>query len=189
MHPMIETQRLLLRPMLSEDIDPLLGVFGDPLVMAAFAVEPFDREQMEAWVRRNLDHQERYGYGLFSVILKASDELIGDCGLEMMEPDDLDGFAAARAVPVAAAELGYDLRSDHWNRGLATEAAVAVRDHAFGTLALPRLVSLIRQGNLASRRVAEKVGMRHARDLDRSGTPYWLFAIDAPDQRSGTNLE
>lgn len=139
-------------------------------------------------MRRNLAHQDEHGYGLFSVILKGTGELIGDCGLELMEIDDLPDASAA---PVAAArgaarhaarhaaELGYDVRSDHWNRGFATEAARAVRDHAFGTLSLPRLISLIRQGNLASRRVAEKVGMRHARDLDRSGTRYWLFAIDA----------
>lgn len=158
--------------------------------MAAFDAEPFDRAHMEAWVQRNLRHQALHGYGLFSVILKASGELVGDCGLEMMELDGLD--AASNAAPVATAgtavrtavELGYDFRSDVWNRGLATEAAAAVRDYAFGPLGLPSLISLVRQGNLASRRVAEKIGMRHARDLDRSGIPYWLFSIDAPDQRS-----
>lgn len=124
---MIETERLLMRPMLPEDVDPLLRVFSDPRVMASFGADPFDRGQMEGWVRRNLDHQDRHGYGLFSVILKERGELIGDCGLEEME---LDGLTE----PVAAAELGYDLRSDYWNQGLATEAAAAVRDYAFGTL-------------------------------------------------------
>lgn len=182
---MIETQRLLLRPMRREDVDSLLRIFGDPIVMAAFDAEPFDRRQLEGWVRRNLDHQERHGYGLFSVILKDRRELIGDCGLEMMELDDVGAAADAAAdAATVAAELGYDFRSDVWNRGLATEAAAAVRDYAFATLGLPRLISLIRQGNHASRRVAEKIGMRHARDLDRSGIPYWLFTLDAPDQRS-----
>lgn len=171
---MIETDRLILRQMQGEDADPLLLVFGDPVVMASFGAEPFDRDQMRGWVQRNLDHQDRHGYGLFTVILKESGSVIGDCGLELMALDD--GPAA-----VAAAELGYDLRSDHWNRGLATEAAMAVRDHAFGTLRLPRLASLIRQGNVPSRRVAEKIGMRHERDILRSGHPYWLFSIDAPD--------
>lgn len=78
-------------------------------------------------------------------------------------------------------KLGYDLRSDYWNQGLATEAATAVRDYAFETLRLPRLVSLIRQGNIASRRVAEKIGMRHLEDSDRSGHPYWLFGQDRPE--------
>lgn len=146
---MIETERLLLHPMLPEDVDPLLNIFADPRVMASFGLEPFDRSQMDAWVQRNLDHQDQHGYGLFAVILKRTDELIGDCGLDEMELDGPSG-----------AELGYDLQSRYWNQGLATEAATAVRDYAFGTLALPRLMSLIRQGNIASRRVAEKIGMQ-----------------------------
>lgn len=121
---MIATERLFLRPILPEDVDPLLRVFGDPVVMAAFDSAPFDRDQVRRWVQRNLDHQDQHGYGLFTVILKESGAIIGDCGLEHMELDD--GPATG-----AAAELGYDLRSDHWNRGLATEAATAVRDHAF----------------------------------------------------------
>jgi RimJ/RimL family protein N-acetyltransferase len=161
----IETARLLLRPMRAEDVDDLLAVFADPKVMAAFGVEPFDRHQMERWVGRNLEHQERYGYGLYSIIDKADHRLIGDCGLEHLDDDGTE------------AELGYDLRSDSWNQGVATEAATAVRDHAFRVLGLPRLISLIRQGNAASRRVAEKVGMRHAEDITRHGTSYWLYAI------------
>lgn len=166
---MIETQRLILRPMRAEDTDPLLRVFGDPLVMASFGAEPFDRSQMREWVQRNLDHQVEHRYGLFTVILRQSGDVIGDCGLERME---IDG--------VPAAELGYDLQRDVWNRGLATEAAAAVRDYGFRTLHLPRLVSLIRQGNIASRRVAEKIGMHHLEAIDRSGIPYWLFGQDRP---------
>ncbi len=164
---MIETDRLLLRPMRLDDVDPLLAVFGDPAVMAAFGVPPFDRAAMEQWVQRNLDHQTAHGYGLFAVILKANGLLIGDCGLELLEAEE-----------VPTAELGYDLRRDHWGQGLATEAAAAVRDYAFGQLTLPRLVSLIRQGNTASRRVAEKIGMRHEADIVRWGQPYWRFAIE-----------
>ena len=167
---MIETPRLLLRPMRAEDTDDLLRIFADPRVMAAFGVAPFDRAQMERWVQRNLDHQVEHGYGLFSVILKESGLLVGDCGLEIME-----------VAGTPAAELGYDFRSDHWNRGLATEAATAVRDYAFSTLALPRLVSLIRQGNHASRRVAEKVGLRLTETIQRGDHPYWLYTLTRED--------
>jgi RimJ/RimL family protein N-acetyltransferase len=75
-------------------------------------------------------------------------------------------------------ELGYDLRSDQWGRGLATEAATAVRDFAFDVLGLPRLVSLIRVSNDASRRVAEKVGMTLAEELERRGVRYRVYAIE-----------
>jgi RimJ/RimL family protein N-acetyltransferase len=148
------------------DIDALLHIFADPIVMAAFDAAPFDRQQMEQWLQRNLDHQERYGYGLFAVILKANGLLVGDCGLEIMEVNG-----------TVEAELGYDFRSDYWGQGLATEAASAVRDYAFQVLHLPRLVSLIRQRNLASQRVAEKVGLRCTRAITRFGHPYWVYAL------------
>jgi RimJ/RimL family protein N-acetyltransferase len=163
----IETARLLLRPMGLEDVDDLLHIFGDPKVMASFGETPFDRQRMERWVRPNLEHQARYGYGLFSVMHKADDVLIGDCGLEQMEVE---------GKPVA--ELGYDFRSDYWGHGYATEAATAVRDYAFDVLHLPLLVSLIRVGNKASIRVAEKVGMQFISELTRFGNQYWEYAIE-----------
>ena len=171
---MIETARLLLRPVRAEDAEDLLAIFADPKAMASFGGILFDRPRMDRWVARNLEHQERYGYGLFSVIHKADRLLIGDCGLEHQE------IAGRREV-----ELGYDLRSDYWNRGLATEAAAAVRDHAFGVLGLPRLVSLIRHGNGASRRVAEKIGMRHEADLVQHEVAYWLYALSAKEAPAG----
>jgi [ribosomal protein S5]-alanine N-acetyltransferase len=76
-----------------------------------------------------------------------------------------------------AAELGYDFRSEFWNQGYATEAACAVRDYAFDVLHLPQLISLIRVGNLASRRVAEKVGMTLAEELTRYEVQYWKFLL------------
>ena len=74
--PVLETTRLILRPMLAADIDDLLVIFTDPKVMALFDSPPFSREQMSGWLQRNLDHQEEYGYGLYSVILKSNDLLI-----------------------------------------------------------------------------------------------------------------
>jgi RimJ/RimL family protein N-acetyltransferase len=132
--------------------------------MAAFNHPPFTPEQMQRWLQRNLDHQNEFGYGLFSVFLKETGELSGDCGLEQM--DEMN-----------AAELGYDFRSDFWNQGYATEAACAVRDYAFDGLHLPHLISLIRVGNLASKRVAEKVGMTLVEEFTRYGSQYWKFAL------------
>ena len=153
--------------MQATDLHSLLKIFGDPKVMASFNAPPFDHVQMQCWLQRNLDHQDRHGYGLFAVILKSSGELIGDCGLEHMV---LDGTQEV--------ELGYDFRSDYWHQGLATEAATAVRDYAFGKLHLPCLISLIRVGNSSSRRVSEKIGMRLVAEITRSDLPYWLYAIE-----------
>ena len=168
--PNIETKRLLLRTMRADDVDDLFAIFTDPRVMALFGGSLFDRIQMERWLQRNLEHQQQYGYGLFAVIFSATGCFIGDCGLENME---IEG--------VVETELGYDLHSDHWQRGLATEAAMAVRDYAFGDLKLCRLVSLIRHGNRASRRVAEKIGMRVTAELTRGAVAYRLYSISAAE--------
>jgi len=162
----IETPRLCLRLMELSDLDYLLKIFGDSKVMASFNSEPFNRDQMEHWVQRNLEHQNVHGYGLFSVILRSEGILIGDCGLEHME---LEGEPET--------ELGYDFRSEYWNRGFATEAASAVRDYAFDKLNLPRLISLIRVGNAASKRVSEKIGMQFIDDFTTNGIHYWRYAI------------
>jgi len=164
----LDTARLSLRLMQPTDLEDLLLIFSDPKVMAAFQEPPFDKERMIRWLDSNLDHQDQYGYGLFSVILKSEEILIGDCGLENMA---VDGEQVT--------ELGYDFRSDYWNQGYATEAAGAVRDFAFNTLKLPGLISLIRVGNEASRRVSEKIGMRLAAKIERYGRSYWKYAIAA----------
>ncbi len=163
----LETDRLYLRLMKPTDLEDLLGIFGDPKVMASFNTAPFDRDQMESWISSNLAHQDKFGYGLFSVLLKSTNKLIGDCGLENME---VGGELAT--------ELGYDFRSDHWNQGFATEAASAVRDFAFQELSLPSLISLIRIGNHASRRVSEKVGMHLSDEVVLNGISYWKFSVD-----------
>jgi RimJ/RimL family protein N-acetyltransferase len=167
----LETERLLLRPMTIDDVDALLPMFTDPVVMASFGGVLFDRDQMERWVRRNLAHQEVHGYGLFTVVLRESGAVVGDCGLEHME-----------VLGAPEVEVGYDLRSGYWGRGLATEAAIAVRDFAFGELGLERLISLIRAGNAASVRVAEKVGMSAERTFERGGVEYRMYSISRADR-------
>ena len=163
---MLETKDLILREMTESDTDDLLVMFSDPRVMQSFDNVIFDRAMMEKWVKRNLDHIEKHGYGLFSIIHKTDNVLIGDCGLEYME---IDG------EPVN--EIGYDIRSDYWNRGYATQAAAAVRDFAFDQLGLTRVISLIRPENIASMRVAEKIGMTREKQIDRGGHPYWIYGL------------
>ena len=163
----INTERLILRTMEITDTDAMLFIFTDPLVVGSFGIPPFERHQMESWVQRNLNHQNEYGYGIFSVILKSNGLLIGDCGLEQM---DIEGEKEA--------ELGYDFHSDYWHQGLATEAAEAVRDYAFNVLSLPRLISLIRIGNDAAKRVAERLGMTIISEFTRFGYRYWKYGIE-----------
>jgi len=168
---LIETDRLTLRLMNEEDIENMLRIFTDRNVMKSFGLESdliSSREQMKKWVDRNLDHQKKYGYGLFSVILKSTQELIGDCGLEHTE------FEEKPCV-----EIGYDFLSKYWNQGYATEAAKAVKDYAVGRRNIDpkHLCSFIRKTNKASQRVSEKIGMRKIREYAVHDVDYCLYAF------------
>ena len=153
--------------MKQSDIEDFVQMFGDPKVMASFEVASFKRMELEQWVQRNLTHQDQFGYGLFSVILKTNGLLIGNCGLQRMK--------IGREEIV---ELGYEFRSDYWNEGYATEAAGAVRDFAFHQLHLQRLTSLVRVGNLGAMRVSEKIGMIRAADVTQNNRHYWQYTIE-----------
>jgi RimJ/RimL family protein N-acetyltransferase len=99
--------------------------------------------------------------------MRSNDTLIGYCGFFHQQVDETNEI-----------EIGYRLHPDYWNQGLATEAATAVRDHAFGDLKLPRVISLIHPDNVASRRVAQKIGMRFERSTVFKGFPTQIFALN-----------
>lgn len=141
------TERLQLRPLTIDDLDGLHAVLGDPELMQYYPA-PLTREQTLGWIERNLVRYDVDGFGLWGVESVARGELIGDCGLTLQEVDGFDHV-----------EVGWHVRRDMCNQGLATEAAKACRDFAFEELGLIRLISLVRPENVASCRVAEKIGM------------------------------
>ncbi|MEO1149041.1 MAG: GNAT family N-acetyltransferase [Cyanobacteria bacterium J06638_22] len=162
----METERLLLREMGLQDIDALLMTFSDAEAMR-FYPKPFDREMMQAWVEWNMQGYAERGFGLWTIVLKESGEVIGDCGLV---PQQIEG--------VEEVEIGYHVRRDLWGQGLATEAAQACREYGFHQLGRDRLISLIHPANMASRRVAEKNGMTLVKEFVWRDKPTCLYAIE-----------
>lgn len=162
----LETQRLTLREMTLHDVDDLLAVLCDPEVMQ-FYPQAFDRQMTQTWIERNVQRYAQHGFGLWAVILKESGNLIGDCGLVVQE---IDG--------VEEVEIGYHIRRDLWGRGLATEAAQACRDYGFSQLGFDKLISLINPPNIASRRVAEKNGMRLIKEVEWRDQPTCVYAVE-----------
>ena len=166
------TRRLTLRHFHASDGEAMDRLFGDPEVMR------YGRGmQSPQWVRRWLaDWTEQYypawGFGMWAVVDNGSGEVIGYCGLTRYP----ERCAAGET------EIGYRLARPHWGRGFATEAARAARDHAFGPLALPRLIAMIDPAKVASIRVAEKLGMRYERDVTFEGFthPDRVYALARP---------
>jgi [ribosomal protein S5]-alanine N-acetyltransferase len=167
----LQTERLILRHFSSADDEALYkAIFNDPEVMR-FSDGIQSLEWTHAWIQHcQQDYYEAKGYGPFAVIERSARRLIGYCGLFY--------FSEVNGQPEI--ELGYRLARSAWGRGYATEAAIAVRDYAFTTLGIKRLVSIIDPSNIASIRVAEKLGMRFEAEVMFEGYshPDHVYAIN-----------
>ena len=163
----LETERLVLRHLMLGDLDQLAALYRDPEVRRYFPEGTLTYEETREELEWCIEvYDGRYGYGLWATVLKGRDEFIGRCGLlpwratETPEGDLM--LEGADEHPVDGAtyeiELAYLLGREHWRQGLATEAARAIVDHALRTLRPPRLICLFDPLNVASRRVAERVG-------------------------------
>lgn len=142
----IETERLLLRPLTREDEPALAAVLGDAETMRWYP-RALTREEAREWIERQMGRYPA-GCGLLGMVEKQSGRLIGDCGPVWQE---IEGTAEL--------EIGYHVNRERWNLGFATEAARAVMDYGFRRFDVERVVSMIRPENGASRRVAEKNGL------------------------------
>lgn len=169
---MIETSRLLLRPLTPDDTDALFEIWGDAETMT-FYPAPYRREDVEALIAKQLQRYASDGIGLWAMELKETGTVIGDAGLLIQTVE-------GRNEP----EIAYHLRRDRWGNGFATEAALACRDFAFSELRKSRLISLIRPENVPSRRVAERIGMTVERETVHAGLRHFVYAIERPMVRA-----
>jgi ribosomal-protein-alanine N-acetyltransferase len=158
----LETERLRLYTL--DDLDALFGILGDPETMTYYP-EPYNREGTLRWIEDNMRRYVVDGFGLWAMDMKETGDFVGDCGPAVREVD------GEREV-----EIGWHVDRTLWNRGLATEAGTACRDHCFGALGLERVISLVRPENIPSRRVAEKIGMLVERDVDWHGYRHLVYA-------------
>lgn len=169
MTSVLSTERLILRYFHVLDAEAMLRVFGDPEVMR-YGDGVQTKEWVQAWLHTCLQRYYReWGFGPYAVIEKQRGDVIGYCGLFYFL--DIDGRAEV--------EIGYRLARSGWGQGYATEAARGVRDLAFQTLGMRRLIALIDPSNLASIRVAEKIGMAYEKEimLDGYTHPDHIYAI------------
>ena len=154
MKKILETERLFLREMTMSDLDALFAVLGDKEIMQHYPYS-FDEERVRSWIERNMNRYKEDGFGLWAVCLKDTGEMIGDCGLTLQ---NIDG----QMLP----EIGYHIRKDQQRKGYAKEAAMAVRDWAFGNTEYPALYSYCKYTNVGSFKTAESIGMHFEKEYE-----------------------
>jgi RimJ/RimL family protein N-acetyltransferase len=152
---MIETQRLILRRWRQEDLAPFADMNADPKVME-FYPACLTREESRSFIERTEQKFETNGFGFWALELKDG-RFIGFVGL------NIPSFEAAFTPCV---EIGWRLGKDFWGNGYATEGAKAVLTYAFHEAVLSEILSWTYRGNVRSRKVMERIGMKHNQKED-----------------------
>jgi ribosomal-protein-alanine N-acetyltransferase len=143
----LETERLYLREMKQSDYAALCKMLQDEDVMYAYE-HAFEDAEAQEWIGRQIKRYNDYGFGLWAVILKETDEMIGQCGLTMQDCNNKQVL-----------EVGYLFQKAFWHNGYASEAAIACKKYAFENLNADEVFSIIRDTNIASQNVAKRNGM------------------------------
>ena len=166
----LETERLLLRHLVMDDLNALYRLYSDPEVRQYFPEGVLNYEETKEELEWFLNGHPKYPeLGLWATIHKPSGKFIGRCGLL---PWTIEGQNEV--------EIAYLLDKEFWGQGLASEGALAIRDYAFKKLGLPRLVCLIDPKNIASQKVAEKIGMtleKQVDGIDGDNYPTLIYSI------------
>lgn len=146
----LETTRLILREFTLDDLEAFAYLMSDPEVMRFSLKGPLKgKEQAREYLQKLiLDHYAKHGYGVYALIYKEDNCLIGYAGLISQNIDR-----------VMQTELGYRLLPKYWGKGLATEACLAICQYAFNQIDIDHLISIIDPKNIRSVEVAKRIGM------------------------------
>lgn len=169
----IETERLLLEPWHQRHLEAFVELGSDAQAMryigSGASWTPEQSEERYAW---HLDHWRRHGFGWRSAIDKPTGALLGFVGINRVRPEAIE-------VDPREVEIGWRFTARVTGRGLATEAAVALRDEGFGRVALKRLIARCQPRNVPSARVIKKIGMSPEQQAHgRHGEHVRIYSLD-----------
>lgn len=179
----ISTERLYFRKLSISDIADWKEFFNDKemLRFIGFNKNVDNFSHSKKWIEKQLWRYEHDQFGHHALIDKKTNNLVGQCGLLTQNVNGKDEI-----------EIGYHILPSYCNCGYATEAAMKVRDYAFKKLDIASLISIIHKDNIASSKVAEKIGMKQSeevKDFPSDLLSYGSFVIYRIDKKIWENIK
>lgn len=158
----LETERLLLREITTDDAQFLLQLLNEPSFIENIGDRNVRTVEDACRYAQNgpISSYQQHGFGLYLVLLKETGEAIGICGL--VKRDSLPH-----------ADIGYAFLPEFWRKGYALEATAAMKEYAFSRLGHEKLLAIVNPENKSSIRVLEKLGLGFTRMV--------RMADDAPE--------
>lgn len=164
----LNTKNLIIRTLTKDDLYALAHLLADEDVMRFSLTGPLKNEdEAKEYLQRILDHHSKFGFGLYAIVHKELERLIGIVGL----------FSQS-VLGEPKIELAYRLNPEFWGKGLGSEATLAVANHAFNQLNIEELISIIDPRNTRSLSFAKRVGMEFWKDTIFSEIPVRIFILN-----------
>lgn len=165
---MLETKRLIIRKIILSDVEQLYELLSNSEVMRFSVSGPMSFERTEQFVQDTIKSYNKYQLAMWVVELKENAAVIGISGFFVLNAQSEDELEY---------EIGFRFLPKYQGRGFATESAEAIKQYAFDNIKVKRFVAFIVPENLASIRVAEKIGMHYVRDELYKGIPARVYEM------------
>lgn len=167
------TERLILRELIPSDEKGMFTLDADPEVHKYLGNQPVtSMEEIRAAIRFIRQQYVDNGIGRWAVIEKATNQFVGWAGLKLITTPINNR--------VGYYDLGYRFIKQYWGKGYASEAAKAIVDYGFNRMGLKEIYGMVETGNIASRKVLEKAGLKYLETFEDEGLPHDFFVIHRP---------
>ena len=161
---MLETERLVLRPLVADEVDSLHRISNEPTVrLYLWDDKPISEATIKSLIVQSDRMFSKEKIGLFGIRTRGREDLLGFCGF-------------VRLGGMEESELWYELTHKAWGKGIATEAAWACVRYAFEEVGMKRVIAGVDASNTASLRVTEKLGMKYLGNINASAPEVPYFA-------------
>ncbi len=163
----IETKRLTIFAPKLEDLEEQIRLQSNPEVMMYIGNGVRNREEVKQGLQKAIHHYERFKFSLGSVYEKDTQRFVGRAGIIHLGLDE-----NAKEIEVA-----YALMPEFWNQGYATELASSLAEWGFKNLDVKEIVAVTKRENYGSRKVLEKIGMKHVKDAIYHGNSIVYYSV------------
>ncbi|MFP3833340.1 GNAT family N-acetyltransferase [Chryseobacterium sp. SIMBA_028] len=165
MKKILETDRFLLRELTVDDAMSFYELNKNSKVIQYTGDRSFESVEEAVTFLRNYKDYGENGYGRWAVIDKSNNEFLGWCGLKYDSSKD-------------ETDLGFRFFEKFWNRGVATESAIACLKYGLGQLKLKKIVGRAMSENIASIKVLQKLGFTFDKEFDFDGYKGVIYTIE-----------
>lgn len=170
MNLILETERLLMRPLTLSDVDDFFVMNDNPNVNVYLRNPVRTRTEAEQYLQKIINEYQKNGISRFAVFLKQTNKLIGFSGLKYRDTQENNHANFY--------DLGYRFAEEQWRKGFATEAALAWLDYGFNTMKLPIIYASVVTDNIGSNTVLQKLGFELTNEYIVNNAPHNWYKIE-----------